>query len=285
MAPAPLISPCFRLSLVSFTQNNLPVLLLAGGVAGIALLFIASEPDLAPASVTKTAPAPPDRGATIVVSSSPAQARACPATAGAIEYALHRGTTADRENAFYELLPRLMAGDPAAAGRLALAWEPGRRREELLREVVRLWAAADPGSLITWQTSLPDPADRALAAEAMTAQVAQTDPAGALELAWLLRVGLEDGRIERQAQLWTEEEPAAAIAWVRTQPTGNLRDRLLARIARVRARSNPTEATGLLLTYMSPGNERDEALLAVVGEWTRRNAANAAAGTGQFPGG
>jgi hypothetical protein len=252
-------------------------------MAGVALLFAARQPDLAPAPAVKTAPARPDREAIAVVSSRPAQAREH--AAGAIEHTLHHGITVDREKAFRELLPRLVAGDPAAAGRLALAWESGPLRQELLREVVRSWAAVDPGSLITWQTSLLDPADRTLAAEATIAQVAQTDPAGALELAWLLRVGLEDGRIERRAQLWTEEEPAAAIAWVRAQPTGNLRDRLLARIARVRARSNPTEATGLLLGYMSAGNARDEALLAVVGEWARRDAANAAPGIDQFPGG
>jgi hypothetical protein len=270
---------------VAFTQNGVPVLLLAGGVAGVALLFTARQPDLAPASSVKTSSARPDREAVAPASSSSAQALAYPATTGAIERALHHGTAADREKAFRGLLPRLVAGDPTAAGRLALGWESGAMRQELLREVVRIWAAVDPGNLIAWQTSLLDPADRALAAEATIAQVAQTDPAGALELAWLLRVGVEDGRIERQAQLWTEEEPAAAIAWVRTQPTGNLRDRLLARIARVRARSNPTEATGLLLGYMSPGDERDEALLAVVGEWARRDAANAATRTDQFPGG
>jgi hypothetical protein len=222
----------------------------------------------------ESVPARPQRGA-IAEISSPAQVREYPA-AGAIEPALHHDTTADWKNSFRELLPRLVASDPAVAGHLALARESGPLRQELLREVVRLWVAADPGSLITWQTSLPDPADRALAAEATTAQVAQTDPAGALELAALLRVGLEDGRIERQAQLWTEEEPAAAIAWVRTQPASNLRDRLLARIARVQARSNPVEATRLLLGYMSPGNERDDALLAVVDEWARRDAASSA---------
>jgi hypothetical protein len=261
---------------VIFTQHNLPVLILAGGLAGIALLFTANQPDLPSASAAKTAPARPDPDTIAAAASSPAQAGARPATIGTIERALNHGTTTDREIAFRELLPRMVVSDPAAAGRLALAWEAGPLRQELLREVVRLWAAVDPGSLVTWHTSLADPADRALAAETMTAQVAQADPAGALELAGLLGVGLGDGRIEHRAQMWTEEEPAAAIAWVRMQPSSNLRDRLLARIARVRARSNPTEATNLLLGYMSPGDERDDALLDVVGEWARREAANAA---------
>lgn len=104
-------------------------------------------------------------------------------------------------------------------------------RHDFLGRVVRAWTETDPAGALTWLTSLPDPADRQLAAAAAIAQVAQSDPAGALDLAQLLRIGLDDGSLEHRVQLWTEDDPRAALNWVMTQPAGPIRDRLLTRIA------------------------------------------------------
>ena len=196
---------------------------------------------------------------------------------------MRSGSAADRDRALHQLLPRLIAQDPALAGHLALAWEPGPLRDEFLRQVIHHWSEADIGGVLTWLTALLDADDRNLAAATTTSQVAQADPAGALDLSQVLRVGLEDGSFEHLAQLWTEEEPAAAVDWVLAQPTGPLRDRLLARIAWVRAQGEPAEAADLVLNHMRTGEVQSKALLAVLRQWAVREPAEAAEWAGHFP--
>ena len=196
-----------------------------------------------------------------------------------------RGDAADRDRAFHLLLPALIARDPALAGHLALAWEPGAVRDELLRQFVRQWAATDLGGTLTWLTSLLDETDRQNAATALTAQVAQDDPAGAIELAQLLHVGVADGSLEHRVQLWTEEKPREVLDWIVRRPADPLHDRLLARIAWTRAQREPAEAAGLVLNHMTPGDARDEALLGVVRQWAVRDPAPATAWVAQFPAG
>jgi hypothetical protein len=178
--------------------------------------------------------------------------------------ALRSGSPAERDHAFSVLLPNLVALDPSLAGHLALAWEPGPQRDEILVQVIRRWAATDIGGVITWVTSLLNETDRQNAALAATAQVAQDDPAGALELAQLLHVGVDDGSLEHLAQVWTEEDPRAAVDWIVHRPSDPVRDRLLARIAWTRAQTDPAAASGLVLDHMRPGTTRDEAIAAVM---------------------
>ncbi|MDQ5978412.1 MAG: hypothetical protein QG602_1386, partial [Verrucomicrobiota bacterium] len=115
--------------------------------------------------------------------------------------------------------------------------------------------------------------------------VAQSDRAGALDLSRLLRVGLEDGSAERMAQIWTEENPRAAVDWAIRQPAGPVRDRLLARIVHVRAQQDPVEAARLVADGFAPGTMRDQATLAVVRQWAARDAFAASAWVGAFPAG
>jgi hypothetical protein len=206
-------------------------------------------------------------------------------SADEITRALHNGTAAERDRALNILLPALVASDPAAAGHLALAWEPGALRDQLLQEVIRLWSAADIGGAVTWLTSLLNQADRGNAATAAAAQVAQTDTAGAIELSQLLGVGTADGSLEHLTQLWTEENPREAMAWIVTQPTGPNRDRLLSRIAWVRAQSEPIEAANLVLEHMNAGATRDDAVIGVVRQWALREPAGATNWVAQFQSG
>jgi hypothetical protein len=156
-------------------------------------------------------------------------------------------------------------------------------RDEFLSHVIRLWSSADIGGALTWLVSLLDAPDRYTAATAATAQVAQSDPAGAIELSALLRTNVEDGSLERLAQLWTEEKPREAQTWILGQPASPLRDRLLVRIAHVRAQQEPAAAANLVLNHLRPGATRDEALLNVVRQWALRDLPGATAWVAQFP--
>lgn len=202
-----------------------------------------------------------------------------------IAQSLRAGSAVERDRALHHLLPRLIATDATAAGRLVLAWEPGATRDELLRQVTHYWSETDIANALSWAVSLGEPADAALAAATATAEVAQSDPAGALDLAQVLRIGLDDGSFEHRAQIWTEDDPSAAVDWVKSQPAGALRDRLLARIAWVRAQREPAEAADLVLNHMRPGETQTEALMATVRHWAVREPAEAAEWIEHFPAG
>jgi hypothetical protein len=150
-------------------------------------------------------------------------------------------------------------------------------REESLRAEARLRATRDMAGTLQWLAAFESGHDRALAAEAVVDELARTDPAGALEVAGHFQVGDGDGRREYLVQLWTEESPGEATDWVMRQPAGPGRDRLAARIAYVRAQTDPAEATALAKTYIDGAQVKQDTLIAVLRQWALRDPAAATA--------
>lgn len=272
-------------------KRLLLIILLAGAALGL-ILHRRSDQRSSASPLNSTLPGeylptahPVSSHSAFTASASTEAADRVASLADEITDALREGSAAERDHAFNILLPRLIAQDPSSAGHLALAWEPGPLREEFIRHVIRLWSAADIGGTVTWLVSLLDEPDRHTAATTVTSQVAQSDPAGAIELSALLRTNVEDGSLEHLAQLWTEEKPREAQDWIVGQPTSPLRERLIARIAHVRAQQEPAAAASLVLNHMATGETRDRAVLAVVRQWAVRDPASAAAWVAQFPAG
>lgn len=186
----------------------------------------------------------------------------------------------DRDRAYQELLPRLIAQDAPAAARLAEGWERGEQRTLLLQEVARMWSDQDIAAALTWLGQLETSPDRARAIDAAANQIGRTDAAGALELGPALQTGTNDGMLEHRLQLWTEETPAEAVAWVKARPPGRQQDCLLARAAYVRVQSNPAEAMDLLqLMNDDPANAA--VTRSVVRLWQIRDPAGANAWVAQ----
>lgn len=240
--------------------------------------YTASPPVLSPSTAVIAPAAPHLVQRTSFALSEPTQTASLSEAASLAESladelaaSLRQTTPAARDHALFELLPRLVQRDPSAAGHLALAWEPGALRDELLGQTIRQWTERDVRGAVTWLTSLLDPSDREVAANAMMDAVATSDPAGAIELANVLHLGLADGRVERVAQLWTEQDPRAAIDWALGQAPGLVRDRLLGRMLHVRAQQEPMEAAMLAVAQFPPGNTRDEAVSAVIRQWAVRD--------------
>ncbi len=185
------------------------------------------------------------------------------------------GSAAARERAVREVLPALLARDGAQVAALLAAAGDDADRAELLRQIARAWARADLPAAVAWLAALAN-ADRASAADAMIAEVGRDDFAGALQLAGALARGVDDGRAEHLAQIWTEENPGEATAWIAALPPGTERDRLLARVARVRVRHDPAEAARLL-AEMSGGPLRDAAIADTLAQLRLYDPARAAA--------
>ncbi len=237
----------------------------------------------------QTPPTPPPNAplapATDIGTTASASNASAPALATLVRDTLVDPAPAARDHALHTLLPRLVRLDPAAAARLALAWERGPMRDDLIGLVARAWADADLAAALAWLTSLDDAADRSLAATATLVLLASDDPAGALALGRWLDEGTGDGRLEHTVQLWTEQHPEEAAAWVRAQPSGPWRDRLLSRVIHVRAQQDPPAAATLAATGLSAGPVQDEALVTVARQWAFRDPASATTWAGTLPAG
>jgi hypothetical protein len=261
------------------------LLLVALAVAGLAFYFLrpGAKPPLPtppaaahPSNPVSLAgrPVPPDSHASVA---SPRSSAPDPSSRLIEEFhhLLRPGVPLDRDRLVNALLPTLVARDPATAARLVEELEAGPVREELLRHLARLMSASDIHTTLAWLSRLP-PTDQPMAAEAVMAQINQSDPAGALEVADVFRIGLDDGRQEHLLQLWTESDPVHAMAWVTTRPAGPARDRLLARAAHVRVQQDPAQAVQLVLNHMAAGPAQEEALMGVIRQWAVRDPAAAA---------
>jgi len=160
--------------------------------------------------------------------------------------------------------PMPLAAKPSRPARLipTPTADAGVARENQLRETARTWARADLPAVAAWLLTLSE-ADAAIAEEAVLAEIGRNDVPSAIALAQALRRGVDDGRVEHMAQIWTEEDPAAAVAWISGLTAGADRDRLLARVALVRVAQDPAEAARLL-GAMTDGPARDAALAATI---------------------
>lgn len=232
---------------------------------------------IAPPSVEASAPFPDRSGPANLP--DPATLRLW----GEIERALMSASDVERDRAYDELLPALLAREPAAAGLLVENWEPGPVRDELLRRLTLAWTAVDADAAMKWVAKLPDPAERNRAASAACYQIAQADPAGAIEVAEHFDLGRNNGRIEHLAQRWAEENFPAALEWIGARPAGELRDQLLARLSFTRAQSDPAEAAGIVARLIPLGPVQDEAALAVLRQWALRDSTGASAWLDLFP--
>jgi len=250
--------------------------LLAASVLVVWLCLRKPGPAAAPAPPATTAASP---------SSAPTIAAGTGSLVSLIQDGLRDPSPAGRDHAGSILLPRLVRLNPEAAARLAEAWERGPVRDELLGIVAHEWATTDLAGALAWLTALADPADRSIAATATLALLAPSDPAGALELGRWLGEGTNDGRLEHTLQLWTEQHPDEAVAWVRSQPAGPWQDRLLARVVHVRAQQDPPAAAALASTGLPAGSVRDDALVNVARQWGVRDPAAASAWVESLPAG
>lgn len=143
------------------------------------------------------------------------------------------------------------------------------------------WAREFPAAALKWLRSAPEGEQRLAIAEIAGPELAQTDPAVAVQLA---EDGLGDGThhvaqnlLDNLAQQWAAQDADAAMAWALAKPAGEQRDRLLQRIAFVDAESNPQQAARLVAEQMEPGPNQDEAVISVLYQWARSDAGAALA--------
>jgi hypothetical protein len=177
-----------------------------------------------------------------------------------IERALVSLDDVERDRAYTQLLPALIAVDPVAVERLVESCPAGPVRDQLLRHAALAWSAANLDGAIEWVTAMKDDGERDIAATEIVSQVAQADPAHAIEVSDLFGIGRNDGTVEHIAQLWAVEDLQASRHWVEAQPPGAQRDLLLARIIAVEAQTAPADAASTALSQIAAGPMQDAAV-------------------------
>jgi hypothetical protein len=160
--------------------------------------------------------------------------------------------------------------------------DEGERAALFARSVEKL-VKLDPAAALTWASALPDESERNLVLKSVCAEIAQSNPAAAIDA--MERFGVLDDRssIENFAQLWSINDISAATAWASAKPPGEPRDRLLARIAIVRADTEPSEAAEFLVKNVNPGEAQTEAAISILHRWALRDWDSARQWMDKFP--
>jgi hypothetical protein len=146
----------------------------------------------------------------------------------------------------------------------------------------REWARNNPTAALNWALKAEEGAQREAVVETVCPQLAQTDPAQAVDLAE--RSGPScSNLLENMTLLWAQRDERSAYEWAANKPLGEERDRLLGRIAFAESASNPKEAARLVAEEISPGTAQEEAAVSVVYQWAQLDSNAAKAWAQSFP--
>ena len=202
----------------------------------------------------------------------------------AIREQLNSGDEAGRDLVLTNLLPRLVALDPAAAGRLAETIESEAGRQDVLRGVAQAWAGKDPAGALAWAARLPDTNEQRTTLSDIAFQIAHSDPAQAVDVAQQYHLGEGAGDVlPVLAMQWADKDLTAALAWAGNQPAGEQRDQIMARIAFVESQTSPAEAGARVLAQIPAGPVQEEAVMSVLHQWSLNDMAGASAWVELFP--
>jgi hypothetical protein len=91
--------------------------------------------------------------------------------------------------------------------------------------------------------------------------------------------------MEDIALTWAGKDLADALSWAASQPAGNQRDEIMARVAFMESRTAPEAAANLVIDEIPPGPAQDEAVISVLHQWAIQDFASAKAWAELFPSG
>ena len=102
--------------------------------------------------------------------------------------------------------------------------------------------------------------------------LAERDPLAAMEMALANHLqDVDSGLLTGLIGQWAMHDFDGAHAWIKTQETGDWRNDMLARLAFIRAQTDPLAAARLAVAEISPGPARDEAMISVLHQWALRD--------------
>lgn len=160
------------------------------------------------------------------------------------------------------------------------------RADNPIDEIARAreWARENPAAALLWLPHAAPGEKRDAVLEIVCAEVAAFDGAQALALAERYSSG-NYPLLENLVHQWAAHEGPAAAAHVLARPPGEVRSRLLGRVALARAAREPAEAARLIVEQIPPGDIQHEAVIGVLQAWVRQDPSSALAWAQLFPAG
>lgn len=133
-----------------------------------------------------------------------------------------------------------------------------------------LWARKDPSAAIAWVESLPSGYMKNQARSQIAVDLAQRDPAIALEQA--TGIPGDQGRkaVFLVMQTWIRNDYLRAVTHLSAMPRGITKDRVIASVAGELAKIDPHAALALVL-QMSPSRRKNQSLSDVASSWARKD--------------
>ena len=203
----------------------------------------------------------------------------------AVEEALRSTNNEQTENTLYHYLPEMLSKYGfLLVERLLTVASPGFMRETLLRVCAISWPRVDPDAAVAWANGLSDLSERQQARERVLTAAAGVDPEKAVRLAVESEDAGKAGVLTEQlVGLWAAADFRKSRDWALSLPTGEQRDRCVARVAAVEAQSFPADAARFAIKRLPPGPVLDETIITTVYFWAERNRPEARRWAESFP--
>ncbi|HEY8993719.1 MAG TPA: hypothetical protein VIM71_03460 [Lacunisphaera sp.] len=136
------------------------------------------------------------------------------------------------------------------------------------RASVKLGEPAPPLPSEPPLSSPDEEADQRLLLARRCLALAESDPLAAMEIAFAHCLQNVDSSLLANLMIqWAKQDFEGAYEWSKTQEPGVWRDDTLARLAYLRAPADPLAAARIVVTDMSAGPARNEAIISVVHQW------------------
>lgn len=144
-------------------------------------------------------------------------------------------------------------------------------KTEAYTEIMRRWARDDVDAAARWLTPQLDQPFASAAAAELAGEMAETNPAGALDLVYSMPEGeARDEALAETLEEWAERDPEAAALWLDEQPIAPATDLAVAAYAREVARLDPTAAMDWAQTIYDD-NQRQSAIFETAVTWMRQD--------------
>lgn len=189
-----------------------------------------------------------------------------------------------RDHAINELLAALAERNPSAAARFAETNENPGSREEVIRQVARVWSEKDFESALIWAESKFSGEERRAALDEVCKQRVLTHPADVLRLREQFVDSDEPySAVADLASKWAERDPIEALKWVDGHAPDPRMDEVMARVVFEYARAHPEKAARYVVESIKPGAAQSEAAITVLHQWALVDLSNAARWAESFP--
>ena len=166
--------------------------------------------------------------------------------------------------------------DSEKAASYVLSLEDPSTRKDAIANLIGGWGSQDREAAQAWIVAHLDPAEQLEAYNSLLGTISYQDPLAAKGLLEEASQGLTPEEIKKHfggkagqiAGSWARNDPAAAVAWVQSQPDNDERYKMTANVVDQWAEYDSTGAANFVLT-LTEGKERDSAIKSLVDDLRR----------------